>query len=285
MSATIAAPGPAHRELSRRRALEDALLVFLPALLTFWLLYRDAAGGLTAVDFRQAFYIAGERVLHGGDPYAWSHAQILAGVSFPYPAATAVLYVPLALLPAGVACVVATAACVLAVPAALRVLGIGDRRVLGAALLWPAVVVGWQTANLTLPLMLGLALLWRERDRPWHAGVLVAILVSLKPIMLPLGLWLLATRRYRAALAALASGAIINAAAWSLVGWGAFSSWLALVSHQGALLYSRGYGAVAVLCHLGLLRGPATVTALGLAALLAWAVVRFGRSASERQAF
>ena len=39
-----------------------------------------------AVDFHDAYYVAGSRLLHGGDPYAWTHGQITAGIAFVYPA-------------------------------------------------------------------------------------------------------------------------------------------------------------------------------------------------------
>jgi hypothetical protein len=53
-------------------------------------------------------------------------------------------FVPLALLPRLVADVGATVLVVCAVPAALKLLDVADRRIYAIAMLWPAVVYGWQ---------------------------------------------------------------------------------------------------------------------------------------------
>ncbi len=285
MSATVEATRASGRDLSGRRALDDALFGVVPALLTAWVLYKVATGGIVAVDFRHSFWVAAHRFLLGGNPYAWSRSQILSGTSYPYPATTTILLAPLALLPSLVASGVATGACLLAPLAALRVLEIGDRRLYGVVLLWMPVVLGWQSANMSLPLAFGLAVLWRKRNAPGWAGALTALLVLVKPIMLPLGLWLLATRRYRAGLIAVASGIAASAVSWSLAGWDSLPRWLELVSRQGSLLDRRGYGAIALLWHLGLSQAAAMGVTLALAALLAGALVRAGRQGLEAAAF
>ena len=77
--------------------------------------------------------------------------------------------------------------------------------------LWIPTLAGIQSANVTLPMVLGVALIWRYRDR----AVVVAIVaggfvVALKLFFWPLLIWLVATRRYRsAALGALASSLFV----------------------------------------------------------------------------
>ncbi len=249
----------------------------IPAVVTGWLLVYVATTRFGAVDFRQDFWIVGWRILHGGDPYTWTHTQIMAGASFPYPALGALLFVPFALIPVGVSAAVFTALCVAATALALRLMSVRDWRLYGVVALWPAVVSGWQTANLTLLLVLGIACVWRYRDRPVVAGALVAVLVSLKPIVFPLGIWLIATRRYAAAAYALIVGLIVNLVAWSIVGWSALGGWLHLISVQGDLLYRKGYAIIALVTDLGLGRQTGTLLEVALAAGIAAACVWLGR--------
>ena len=113
-------------------------------------------------------------------------------------------------------------------------------------------MVGWQSANFTLPLMVGVALLWRFRDRQLAAAALVACLVSIKPILAPLGLWLIFARGWRAAAMAALFGVVLNAASWTVLGWHEFGAWVALLSHQGGLRDSAGYSLIAMATRLGL---------------------------------
>ena len=282
MSAVLQA-APTRRREGRRRAVEHALFGVLPALGTVWLLIYVATTHFGAVDFRQDFWTVGSRTLHGGDPYTWTRAQILAGVSFPYPALAALLFAPFALIPVGASGVVFTALCLASVLLALRVLRPPDWRLYGVAALWPAVVSGWQTANLTLLLVLGLACAWRYRDRPVVAGALVAVLISLKPIVFPLGIWLIATRRYAAAAWAVGAGALLNLLAWSIIGWSAVGGWLHLVSVQGDLLYRKGYAVIALASDFGLARQTGTGLEVAAGVILAGVVIWLARRGDERR--
>ena len=200
------------------------------------------ASQLVAVDFRFAYWVAGARILHGASPYVWTQSQIAAGEVFVYPALAGLLFVPFALIPAGVSEFVFTGLCVLAVLVSLRVLGVRDWRCYGLVLVWPPVVAAWQTANLTLLLVLGVALVWRYRDRPVIAGVLCAVLISLKPYLWPLALWLLAGARYRACGWALVAGGLVNLVAWSVIGPAEFAGYLHLSGEVTGALQATGYG-------------------------------------------
>ena len=46
-------------------------------------------------------------------------------------------------------------------------------------LMWPAVINGWQTANVSLPLAFGTASAWRSRNRPLIARLTVGVIVSI----------------------------------------------------------------------------------------------------------
>jgi alpha-1,2-mannosyltransferase len=214
--------------------------------------YYMIKGNIAALDFRDAYRAAGHRLLDGLSPYAWNHAQIDGGEVFVYPPLAALLMVPFALLPTGLSAPLFSALCAAAALGTLRVLDVRDWRLYGVAIVWPWVVAGWQTGNLTLLLGLGIALLWRYRDRPVAAGLLVGLLVSLKPFTLPLGLWLLASRRRRGAAWAIAAAVVVNIAAWAAIGFGEIRRYVELSSRVTSALQHTGYGIISAAEHVGL---------------------------------
>jgi hypothetical protein len=273
------------RRSIRRKALTHALLGVLPVLLTLDIAhYTFHHGHIQAFDFHFEFWPAAHRLLHGVSPYDPAAMHIQASIAFPYPAFTAVAFVPFALLNHALADWIFTALNIGCALLALRVLKVRDWRLYGLALiLWP-VVIAWQVANVTLPIVLGIALLWRKRDHPLVAGVLLAAMISLKPFVWPLALWLLATRRYRALAYAAVCGAIINAISWTIVGWGQIHAYTALTSAVDHVMDRRGYGIFSLVMQLGGSRGLAY--ALGIAAAAAVAVACFvvGRRGHTRAA-
>ena len=263
-----------NKRTEQQSALEHALLWGAPAV-TVILLVLYVTRHEFAVDFQDQYWIVGHRLLIGGNPYDWTHAQIASGVgAFPYPALSAILFVPFALIPHGVAAALWVTALMLAVPASLMVLRVRDWRLYALAFLWWPVIIGWQTGNLTLLLVLGLALLWRHRDRDLAAGLLVALVISLKPFLWPVGLWLLATRRYRAAGWAVALGLGLNLVAWGAIGFGQLSHYLTLDSQVTSILHRYGYGLWALAVRAGLPGGAGTglmiAVALALTVLCVW---------------
>jgi hypothetical protein len=276
---------PAGAGRPRRQAIEHAIFGLIPAVITIWLLAYVVTHHDAAIDFRQSFWTSGWRILHGGDPYVWTHAQIRGGVSFPYPAVAGLLFAVFALLPNSAAALLFTVGCLLSFGAALWLMSIRDWRLYGVVALWSPVVIGWQTANLTLLLVVGVACAWRYRDRPLVAGVLTAILISLKPVVFPFALWLLATRRYAAAGYALAVGLVLNALAWLVLGLGEVSHWLHLLSVQGELLYRKGYALIAVAGDVGLAHSAGTVLEIIAGLAVGAACVWLGRQGREVGAF
>lgn len=173
-------------------------------------------------------------------------------MSFPYPAPVALVLAPFGLLSSFAESIPITAAGIMAAPLALWILKVRDWRVYGAVALWAPVVVAWQTANFTLLLVVGAALVWRFPERSAVTAVLVACLVSIKPILAPLWIWLLLTRRWRAAMLAVVIGVTVNAAAWTALGWHELAGWLNLLSLQGKLQDGIGYSLIALATHLAL---------------------------------
>jgi Glycosyltransferase family 87 len=267
-----------------RRALEHGLLGVLPVLLTAWLIYKWAAAHELAVDFDHAYRGAGLRVLHGANPYAATRAEIAASWAFVYPALAAVLFAVLALVPREAGDVAMTAACLAALAGTLAVLGVRDWRVYGAALLWSPVVAAWHTANVSLLLALAVALVWRHRDRPLVAGLLCAVAISVKPFVWPLALWLLGTRRYRAAGVAALGGLALNAIAWGVVGVDRVGAYLHLSSLVTSFERRQGYGVQALAAHIGVGHPLAVAAELALATVAAAATVIAGQRHGEARA-
>ena len=270
--------------LGAEHAVDHALLVLSP-LVVLLSLRHFLSLHVIAIDFRDAYWWAGHQVLHGRSPYHPSAGQIASAIVFVYPPLAALLFAPLALLPASLAGVLFTVFCVVCLGLALRIVGVRGWRVYAAVAIWSPVVTAWQAANLTLPFALGLALVWRYRDRPVVVGALVAVLVSIKPFVWPLGLWLLATRRHRAVVVAVAGAAIVNLAGFAIIG---IDQLQALINASNAVikvLRGMGYGVESVVSSAGLAFGLGEAAMIALAVIVAVLIVRAGRAANDQAGF
>lgn len=258
------------------------MFVLLPALLTGWVLHFVWAREYEGVDFHRQYWAAGQRVLEGLSPYVLTKAQIAAGMTFANPAATGLLFAPFALLARTPSSALFTALCIASALATLRVLEVRDWRLYGMVLLLGPVVSAWQTSNLTLPLVFGIALAWRWRDRPVFAGLVVALIISFKLFLWPIGLWLIATRRYRASAYAIGLGLLINGLAWAVVGVGQIRPYLHLSSAVVHTARRTGYGLIALALHLGAGVGVATAFMIAVSAVLAVACIAAGRRGHDQ---
>jgi alpha-1,2-mannosyltransferase len=265
-------------------AVDHSLIVLAP-LVVLLSLRHFLSLHVFAVDFRDAYWWGGRAILHGLSPYHRPAAQAATGNFFVYPPLAALVLAPLALVPAWVGGALFTVFCLVCLGLGMAAVGVRDWRVYAAVAIWSPVVTAWQTANLTLPLALGIALIWRHRNRPVVAGLLVALLVSIKPFVWPLGLWLLATRRYRAFIVAVIAAAVLNLLAFSVVGFDQLQPFLD--ANRAALDVLRGtaYGvkAIASAAGLGSTLGEAVMVAFS--AIAAVACVRAGRADRERAGF
>lgn len=238
-----------------------------------------------AGDFHFSYWPAGERVLAGDSPYVDPDApEVAKAIAFVYPALAALLLAPFSLLPREVADAVFTALNIASVPLTLLVLGIRDWRLYGATLLCLPVLSGWLVGNVTLLLGLGIALLWRQRDRPLAAGVLAALLVSFKLFLWPLGLWLLATRRYVAVGWAVASGLAINVVAWAVLGFDEIGRYRRLLQALADEREDLGFSVVSVGLREGIAHGAAYALAIVIAVAAAAACVWVGRRGRDHGA-
>jgi hypothetical protein len=243
------------------------------ATLTISIVTHVRTGG----DFRE-YLAAALRLMHGQTPWVFRDFH----QAFTYPPLTAILYVPATWVPAHVGVIGATAACLAAGAAALYLLDVRSPMIYGVVSLWPAVVNGWMTANLTMLLVFGTALAWRCRDRPMALGAIVGAMISVKPSFVwPLLIWMLITRRWRALAWVAAVAVLLNLAALVALGSRGFVEYVRLIGQvQGALEF-QNFSLVALDHQLGL---PDLLLVAAAGALSVAALYRF-RSDEARLCF
>ena len=191
-----------------RRAVELFLLGAVPVVALALALAAYAGDDRLALDFHHEVYRQADAVVHGERAYDAPDADLSDRANFLWPMAAVLPVVPLTALPPGVADWLATALVIAALVAALKVLEVRDWRVYGVVLLWPATIEAIQTANISLPLTLLVAVMWRYRDRAAIAGIALGYGVAIKLFLWPVVVWLaLVGRRSAAAIAAATAAA------------------------------------------------------------------------------
>ena len=188
------------------------------------------------------FLHAGRAVLHGSSPYPkLGSAAVYSGSAFVYPYWTALAFVPLALLGTHLATLFWVAASILAYAVVVRLLLGPDALAYGLFILASPMLISLQMGTLTPWLALGVVLAWRWRNRPVAAAVLLALAATAKIFLLPMLLFLLASRRYRASAAALVSTVALVGAGFlmgplGMIGYGHLL--LSLAGHEGTQSWS-----------------------------------------------
>lgn len=244
--------------------------------------------GYQPFDFH-TFWLAARDVVHGRSPYpsALPHvAEQKTFRPFVYPAPAAYALAPLAVLPYSVANALFAVIGIAAVAGALVLLDIRDWRCYGAVFAWPAVWSSMINGAISSLLVLACAALWRYRSRPVVAGSLVAALVVFKLYLWPLGVFLLATRRYRAAVVAVVVAAAATLGTWALLGFAGLRQYPKLLDRLTSLVADQSYSPYALFRSLDASAAVARYSMLGLGALLLVAIaVRGRRAGGERAAF
>ena len=193
-----------------------------------------------------------------------------------YPPLFILASVPLALLPATAASLVWLVVLAAVVVVAMWILEVRDWRCLVLAATSPVVVHGLWFGNLTLFLLLPLALAWRYRDRATVAGVALGVAVAGKLFVWPLVVWLLLTRRFKAAAWAVGSAVVLLIGAWALVGFQGFLEYPRLLRAVQDVYAVRSVSLSTVAGALGasvpVAVALAAVAGLACLALAAWLV-------------
>jgi hypothetical protein len=147
----------------------------------------------------------------------------------------------------------------------LWVLGVRDWRCYGALLASPAMLDAVRLGTLTPVLVLLLALGWRWRDQAARCGLAVAAAIVAKVFLAPLLLWLLVTRRFRAAAIAVAATAGLLLAGWLAVGLAGLRDYPVLLSTLSDVEAARSYSISALATAVGVsIPGLALTAAVGV---------------------
>jgi len=226
------------------------------------------------------FWSAGHDVLHGRSPYpaldSLPHTASRLFAPFVYPPLTAFAMAPLALLPYRVATVLFLLLSLAAIWLALRLLGVRDWRCYGAVYACAPVYEGLGLGAIGPFLLLGLAAAWRYRDRAVAVGVVVAFVVSAKLFLWPVWLWLVRTRRYRAAAVSAVVGVGGVVASWAAIGFEGLREYPHLLARLTELVGPHSYSVYSLGRSLGMdsltAERSVYVLTLVLLGLVAWLV-------------
>lgn len=191
----------------------------------------------------KVFWEAGHRLLSGERIYP-SHAALDLNTRayFVYPPIVAAVFVPLSLLPLAVAASIYALASIVALYATLRILGVTELRCYLVMLFWMPMLQAVGLGTIAPFLALALALVWKHRDETLVLSLALALAVVAKLFLWPLFLWLLATRRWGAALTSAAASAALVLIPWAALGFHDFL-WYPhvlrlLLDHEGATGFS-----------------------------------------------
>lgn len=218
---------------------------------------------------------AGHAIATGHSPYP-----------FVYPAPAAFLMVPFGALPWNVAVVAFAFFVAGALFLTLRLLGVRDWRCYALALGSMPATASVTTGTLSTLIALGAAVAWRYRDRRWAVAIAIAAVVVTKVFLWPLVIWLVATRRFRAAATSVATGVVLVFGFWAMLGFDGLREYPHLLGHIAGLEQARSYSPFALMQSLGMSTASAHLALIGLTALAALAILAVARGADgDRRAF
>ena len=270
--------------------LDRALVVTLIALCSI-------AAGSTLVaahgtstlgfDFRGHEWEPARAILHGHNPYHLVTRAYLVGHSnaFLLPPLIALFSIPLAVLPFAYGFGIWTAASLIALFLALRIVGMRDWRCYALACLSLPCIANLELGQLSAFLALGYALTWRLRDRRYLPGLLVAVMIALKFLAWPLLLWLLLTRRPRAALVGILTAPALVIASWAVIGFQGLRGFAHALAVDADAFETRTHSVTSFVKTFGLSRNVGELTTIAVClGLLALAVVA-ARRMDELAAF
>lgn len=226
-------------------------------------------------DFRGTIWSPGNAIRAGGSPYpSPTPVSNLAGSPSVYPPPLILAAgVPLSLLRFQAAGVLWALVLGAAMVASLLVLGVRDWRCYAVALPSIPVVTGLLSGNATLLLVLLVATAWRFRDRQWTPGIALACALAMKPFVIPMLVWLAATRRWRALCAAVAGAVVLVLAGWAAIGFDGFRAYPRLLANLGGVAGPHGASVYALVRDFD--AGHRSAEAVGL--LVALVVLVAGR--------
>jgi len=229
----------------------------LPVYVVVYVLHNGSYASDGSFFDLNTMWAAGRDIVHGRSPYP----------AFIYPAPAAVIMAPFGILPWRLAVVAFSIVSTSAVFATLRVLGVRDWRCYGACLVaLPTASAIWIGTPTPL-LALAVACAWRWRDRVAVVAIALTAVVATKLFLWPLFVWLLATRRFRAAFAGMATMAVVGLGAWAVIGFQGVGTYPRRLLDLAAGYENKGYSTLAYLHGFGLGGTEAEAAALAIGAI------------------
>jgi hypothetical protein len=275
---------PSAHATVRLHVVGRLLLGLTAATLVALYAWTTVRPGAHVTDFA-TFYVSGERVLHGLSPYPLlsslpDSADPKTFAPFVYPPPIAFVFVPFALLPFGLANALFFVLGATAIVLALRLLGVRDWACFAAAFASPPVLAAPANGTVSAFLLLGVAAAWRYRDEAGKVAAAVAAVVVAKLFLWPLWLWLVCTRRYRAAALSAIAGLVATLGAWATIGFAGLRDYPHLLSRLTELTGVNSYSLYALERAFGLQSSAAQLALLAVAAAAGFFVTR--RPSDER---
>jgi Glycosyltransferase family 87 len=264
-----------------------AIVVFgvLP-LFAVGLTVGDLASGAAAWGFRDAFLPAAETISGGDSPYpGLDDTSLVRGTAYVYPPLLAILVIPFTWVSSNAAVVIFAVLLVCAVAATLALLDVRDWRCYGLAFLWPPVLAAIHAENVSILMALAAALVWRYRDRAPLAGAALGASIAIKPLLWPLGLWLLVSRGVRAVAWSIAVALALVAGSWAVIEFADVGDYPDLLRRLSELMDEWGYTVYALALDLGVGSAPARLLGLVVAASLLLACVLLAHRKDDRRAY
>jgi hypothetical protein len=257
--------------------------IWVPAIGIAFACYADLRSHNPLQDFGY-FRTAALAVVHGRSPYVTPSAAAYSHFDkFVYPPVAALLFAPFTALPQEVARALMFSAGLAAILTALRVLQVEDWRCYGLAVISAPSINTLALGTLTSFLLLGAAFAWRYRDNAVVTAVATAFTAVVKLFLWPLGVWLLATRRWRAAAICAGVALVLLLGGWAVIDFAGLRSYPTALHLLEQVEASAGYSVVAL---FGLSGTAQTATTVALSVLAIAAVVIAARGADgDRRAF
>jgi alpha-1,2-mannosyltransferase len=232
------------------------------------------------LDFLGGTWHAGKALLAGLSPYPppeTGSALLHASSGFMTPPPLALIGIPFSLLPFWAAVTMFNLLCAGALVAALRTLGVTDRRLYLLALCSFPFVSSLALGQPDGLFALAAACAWRWRDDPWRGGVAAGALIAAKLLAWPLVIWLLVTRRHRQAGVTAGSAMAMLVGSWACIGFKGMAAYPRLLADDTSTYEYRSHSLASGFMHLGLSSHTAVALTLVAAAAIAAAVVRIAR--------
>jgi hypothetical protein len=275
-----------NRSSASRGGLFTTALVFVAAVWISAFIGFSLAEDLLAWDVRFAYLPAADAVLAGESPYPELDDPILEDQKgYVYPPQLVVALLPLTALPVDVVALLVAIGMLALVGLTLWILDIRDVRCYATAFLWMPAASGVLLANVSIPLALAVALVWRYRDAVWPPAVALGLAVSAKLLLWPMFVWMLATRRLRTTVWAVLIGLGVTLAAWAAIGFAGFGSYPDLVRRLSEIQSENSYSIVGMAATLGLSEAVGQILTLAAGVGLLAGCVVFARRDDEVRSF